>query len=72
MATKVNRSTKKVISQISKNHKDKNDYQKKFIMLAHLIIDQFYLLISLEGMWSFISSFMTVLIPFCDFHLHNV
>ena len=50
MATKVNRSNKKVISQISKNHKKKNDYQKKFIMLAHLIIDQFYLLISLEGM----------------------
>ena len=57
---------------ISKNHKKKKDYQKRFCSVAHLIIDQFYLLISLEGMWSFISSFIIVLVPFWDFHLHNV
>ena len=36
-----------------------------------LIIDQFYLLISLEGMWSFIRILMIFLVPFWDVHLHN-
>ena len=69
---KVNRSTKSVIFKHLKNHKKKKDYQKRFCSVVHLIIDQFYLLISLEGMWSFIPSFMIVLVPFWDFHLHNV
>ena len=69
---KVNRSTKSVILHISKNHNKKKDYQKRLCSVPHLIIDQFYLLISLEGMWSFIPSFMSVLVPFWDFHLHNV
>ena len=68
---KVNRSTKSVILHILKNHK-KKDNQKRFCSVPHLIIDQFYLLISLEGMWSFIPSVMSVLVPLWDLHLHNM
>ena len=54
MITKVNRSTKSVILQISKDHKKTNNGSPiKFSKLSSIIIDQFYLLISLERMWSF-------------------
>ena len=59
--TKVNRSR---FLHISKNHKKKRITKKRFCKLARLIIDQFYLLISLEGMWSFIRSLILVLVPF--------
>ena len=49
--------------------KKKRITKKRFCKLARLINDQFYLLISLEGMWSFIRSLMLVLV---DVHLHNV
>ena len=56
--TKVNRSRFLHIS------KKKRITKKRFCKLARLIIDQFYLLISLEGMWSFIRSLILVLVPF--------
>ena len=59
--TKINRSR---FLHISKNHKKKRITKKRFCKLARLIIDQFYLLISLEGMWSFIRSLILVLVPF--------
>ena len=68
--TKVNRSTKSVIF-ISKIVIKKKDHQKKILKLGHLIIDQFYLLISLEGMTSFLRRVITYLVKFWDVHLHN-
>ena len=52
--TKVNRSTKQVQLQISKNHKKTIRSEKQILALVNLIIDQFYLLISLEEVWYFI------------------
>ena len=72
MTTKSIGQPKVWLLHISKNHKKKKDYQKKFLCVVLLIIDQFYLLMYLEGMWSFISSFMIVQVPFWDIHLHNV
>ena len=69
MTTKVNSQDFYTFQKIIKK---KRMNKKRFFLLARFIIDQFYLLISLEGMWSFIWSFMLVLVPFWDFHLHNV
>ena len=69
MTTKSIGQPKVLFLHMSKNHNKKKGLPKKIVLV---IIDQFYLLISLEGMWSFISSFVIVLVPFWDFHLHNV
>ena len=39
---------------------------------VRLIIDQFYLLISLEGVWSIPESFILIIGKFWDVHLHNM
>ena len=74
MATKVNRSTKsdfftnfKIIIIIKKRT------TKKEILNAHaLLLDHFYLLISLEGMSTFIRSWASFENQIWDVHLYNL
>ena len=49
----------------------KTDHKKKSLDLGLLIIDHFYLLISLEGMASFIQQVISKIVEFWDVHLHN-
>ena len=49
----------------------KTDHQKKSLDLNYVIIDHFYLLISLEGMASYIQGVISYLVQFWDVHLHN-
>ena len=49
----------------------KMDHKKKSLDLGLLIIDHFYLLISLEGMASFIQQVISKIVEFWDVHLHN-
>ena len=73
MATKVNRSTKSdFFLQVSKNHNKKTDNQKKKLISPLCSTYHFYLLISLEGMSTFIRSRASFQDQIWEVHLYNV
>ena len=61
-----------IFLQISKNHNKKTDNQKKDLVSHALLLDHFYLLISLEGMSTFIRSWASFENQIWDVHLYNV
>ena len=63
---------KVIFLQISKNHNKKTDNQKKNYPVRSLLLDHFYLLISLEGMSTFIRSWTSFQSQIWDVHLYNV
>ena len=72
MATKVNRSTKSDFLHISKNHNKKTDNPPKKLWLPAILLDHFYLLISLEGMSTFIRSRASFQDQIWDVHLYDM
>ena len=77
MATKVNRSTKSdFFYKLKKNHNKKTDNKKTDDQKKNLedimLLDHFYLLISLEGMSTFIRSWASLENQIWDVHLYNV
>ena len=72
MATKVNRSTKVIFLQISKIIIKKRTTKKEILNAHALLLDHFYLLISLEGMSTFIRSWASFENQMWDVHLHNL
>ena len=73
MATKVNRSTKSDFFYKFQKIIIKKRTTKKEILNAHaLLLDHFYLLISLEGMSTFIRSWASFENQIWDVHLYNL
>ena len=73
MAIKVNRSTKSdFFYKFQKIIIKKTDNQKKNLKAHALLLDHFYLLISLEGMSTFIRSWASFENQIWDVHLYNV
>ena len=63
---------KVIFLQISKNHNKKTDNKKKNYSVPTLLLDHFYLLISLEGMSTFIRRWTSFKNQIWDVHLYNV
>ena len=63
---------KVIFLQISKNHNKKLITKKKNYPVRSLLLDHFYLLISLEGMSTFIRSWTSFQSQIWDVHLYNV
>ena len=61
-----------IFLQVSKNHNKKTDNQKKNLEILCVLLDHFYLLISLEGMLTFIRSRASFQDQIWDIHLYNV
>ena len=61
-----------IFLQVSKNHNKKTDNQKKNLEIPCVLLDHFYLLISLEGMSTFIRSRASFEDQIWDVHLYNV
>ena len=72
MATKVNRSTKSDFFYKFQKIIIKKRTTKNFFSNAHALLDHFYLLISLEGMSTFIRSWASFENQIWDVHLYNL